>query len=281
MLRDLISPTALGAIVTPTVTISERIGSTGSRTAETPAGLLYNTGLPNPGMTRFLDEVLPLLAQYGAPIIVSLAASNPQDWSALAAALEDSPDVAALEANLCGLPQANGSTDSPTLQEYLVTAVRSIRRACSKSLLVKLPPDHFNTADLCRKAELEGADAIVTGQSLRAASMRWSGDQPSLRFGEEGGRYSGPAIKPISLLQAQLAAGASTLPIIAGGGIMTPQDAIDFFAAGADVIAVGTLCLVSPNAINTLNDEVAAILQKIPGDDFRALCLTKRPRAAG
>ncbi len=281
VLSDLISATALGAFVTPTITVDARIGTVGSRTAETVAGLLYNTGMPNPGISNFVCNVLPFLAQCTSNIVVSVAGSTAQEWGSLGSALDQVLEATALEANLTGLMPAESSTDSASLITFAAKAVGSLRKTFSRSLLIKLPSDHFHTAALCRVVENEGADAIVTGNSLRSAAIRWSGSEPSIRFGEQGGLYSGPAVKPVSLLQAQIAAASTRLPIIAGGGIMTPQDALDYYVAGADVVSLGTLCLVSPARVNTFADDVAELLLTIKGDGLSALCKVGRPPMSG
>ena len=51
----------LDAFVTKTVTPLPREGNAPERIAETEAGMLNSIGLANPGIDRFLDDVLPRL----------------------------------------------------------------------------------------------------------------------------------------------------------------------------------------------------------------------------
>ena len=60
------------------------------------------------------------------------------------------------------------------------------------------------------------------------------------------GGLSGPAIHPVAVKLVWDAATAVKIPIIGMGGIMTPADAIEFLAAGATAVAVGTANFIDP-----------------------------------
>lgn len=276
VLYDLIDPLALGAVVTPTVTVDARVGTQGSRTAETTGGLLYNTGLPNPGLADFCSGSLPSLARHGCPVIVSVAGSTESEWRQLGVTLNSTEHVSALEANVAALCPPHIYCDRPALVSFVASAVRVIRNSYDGTLLIKLPGDSYHIATLAEVATREGADALVVGHSARAAAVRWTG-KPTMRFGGEGGFISGPAIKPLNLLQTQLAAGATVVPLFGGGGIMTAQDAMEYFTAGADVVALGMICLVSPNAVNQFAHNLTAALEGVNVSSPGLLCQVKRP----
>ena len=61
------------------------------------------------------------------------------------------------------------------------------------------------------------------------------------------GGMSGPAIKPVAVRMVWQAAQAVKIPIIGMGGIMTAEDAVEFFLAGASAIAVGTANFCDPS----------------------------------
>ncbi|MDZ4181804.1 MAG: dihydroorotate dehydrogenase, partial [Candidatus Cloacimonadaceae bacterium] len=66
--------------------------------------------------------------------------------------------------------------------------------------------------------------------------------------------YSGTGIKPVALALTYKAAQAVKIPILAMGGIYTWQDALEFFYAGASMIALGTANFVNPLApVEVLN----------------------------
>jgi dihydroorotate dehydrogenase (NAD+) catalytic subunit len=60
------------------------------------------------------------------------------------------------------------------------------------------------------------------------------------------GGLSGPAIKPIALRMVYQVYQAVDVPILGGGGIMSPKDAIEFLLVGASAVSVGTGTFVNP-----------------------------------
>jgi dihydroorotate dehydrogenase (NAD+) catalytic subunit len=74
------------------------------------------------------------------------------------------------------------------------------------------------------------------------------------------GGLSGPAIKPIALLQVYRAAQVVKIPIIGMGGIVTATDAVEFFLAGASAVAVGTASFVNPDAAIGIAQGISAYL---------------------
>ena len=57
---------------------------------------------------------------------------------------------------------------------------------------------------------------------------------------------SGPLIRPLALAAVVEAAQVGALPIIGGGGIGSPADALDFLAAGASAVSVGSALWADP-----------------------------------
>lgn len=68
------------------------------------------------------------------------------------------------------------------------------------------------------------------------------------------GGLSGLAVKPIAVRMTHEVANTVKIPVIGMGGIVTGEDAIEFFLAGTSAVMVGTQNLVSPTAcIDVLN----------------------------
>jgi dihydroorotate dehydrogenase (NAD+) catalytic subunit len=63
---------------------------------------------------------------------------------------------------------------------------------------------------------------------------------------------SGPAIKPIALRMVYETARAVKIPILGLGGIITPEDAVEFLLAGATAVQVGTASYADPRATERL-----------------------------
>ena len=67
-------------------------------------------------------------------------------------------------------------------------------------------------------------------------------------LGNFSGGLSGPAIRPVAVYMVYQTAQRVRIPIIAMGGIMTAQDALEFILAGATMVAVGTANFINPRA---------------------------------
>ncbi len=250
-LHGLTSCEDLGGFITPTLTLHPRQGSRPPRTAEAAAGLMYATGLPNPGLHEFCTDILPLLRKKACPLVVSILGKNAEEWSTLAACLEETRAADALELNLTPLAllaENSGSPpDSTELRAHILQAVRAARKACGLPLLAKLPSGCIDAGEAAKAAEEAGADMIATGQAFPALAVR-SG---AMRFAGIAG-LCGPAIKPLALYQTWRAAQSVQIPVVAGGGIMSADDAREFFVAGARAAAVAAAVLIHPDAASTM-----------------------------
>jgi dihydroorotate dehydrogenase (NAD+) catalytic subunit len=71
---------------------------------------------------------------------------------------------------------------------------------------------------------------------------------------------SGPAIRPLAVHLAHQAARAVRIPVIGVGGIVSPEDALEFLVAGCAAVQVGTATFADPQAIARVHDGVAAHL---------------------
>jgi dihydroorotate dehydrogenase (NAD+) catalytic subunit len=77
-------------------------------------------------------------------------------------------------------------------------------------------------------------------------------------LGTAVGGYSGPALKPIALAAVFACYRATGLPIVGMGGVATGADALDFIAAGARSVALGTVLFTDPGAPTRVRLEVDA-----------------------
>ena len=101
-----------------------------------------------------------------------------------------------------------------------------------------------------------GADAVSMVSTFRAMAINVETRRP--RLSNVTGGLSGPAIKPIALRMVYETAKVVTIPIIGMGGIVTPEDAIEFLMAGATAVEVGTASLVDPRATERLANGLIA-----------------------
>ena len=90
---------ALGGVVTKTITVHPRPGNGPARIAETASGMLNSIGLENVGLARFRDEKLPRLRALDATVVCSVGGETPEELEALVGALGTQDGIGAFEVN--------------------------------------------------------------------------------------------------------------------------------------------------------------------------------------
>jgi dihydroorotate dehydrogenase (NAD+) catalytic subunit len=241
----------LDAFVTKTVTPEPRAGNHQVRIAETDHGMLNSIGLQNPGIDRFLDSVLPRLAELGIPIWTSVGGASPDEYARLCERLDGRDEVVAIELNLSCPNVASPEGDTAEI-------VAAARRATERPLYAKLSAAVPDLPAVARAAQDAGADGLSLVNTLRGLALEERTLRP--RLATALGGYSGPALKPVALAAVFACRRASALPIVGMGGVRTGRDALELLAAGATVVALGTVLFTDPNAPVRVRAELAAEL---------------------
>jgi dihydroorotate dehydrogenase (NAD+) catalytic subunit len=237
----------LDAFVTKTVTPEPRAGNQPVRIAETDHGMLNSIGLQNPGIDRFLDSVLPRLAELGVPIWISVGGASPEEYARMCERLDRRHAVVAIELNLSCPNVASPEGDAAEI-------VAAARAATDRPLYAKLSAAVPDLPAVARAAQGAGADGLSLVNTVRGLSL----DERTLRprLGPEVGGYSGPALKPIALAAVFACYRETGLPIVGMGGIATGADALEFLAAGAVGVALGTVLFADPDAPRRVRREL-------------------------
>jgi dihydroorotate dehydrogenase (NAD+) catalytic subunit len=241
----------LDAFVTKTVTPLPREGNEPIRIAETDVGMLNSIGLANPGIERFVTDMLPRLAELGIPVWVSVAGSSASEYADLCAALDREDDVATLELNV-SCPNVAAPEDEV---EAIVAAARGVT---SKPLYAKLSPALPDIGAVAAAAEKAGADGLSLVNTLRGLAIDELTLTPKLSTATGG--LSGPALRPVALAAVFTARAATRLPIVGMGGIENGRHALEFLAAGAHACALGTVLFADPYAPRRVREELTAEL---------------------
>jgi dihydroorotate dehydrogenase (NAD+) catalytic subunit len=257
------------AYVSKTITPEPRAGNPPPRLYETPAGMINSIGLPNKGLEGFLLEDLPHLAELPVPLIVSVMAPSREGFGHLIEGVGKRDEVAAIELNV-SCPNVESGLIVGEQAEETRGLLQKLRPLTSKPLIVKLTPNVADPAAVAAAAEAGGADAVALINTLRASARDPSTLQPWLGAGSGG--LSGPAIRALALDQVQRVAEAVSIPAIGMGGIESGSDAIEFLAAGATAIAVGTANFRNPMAAERVVLELAdELLARGIGGDLQRL----------
>lgn len=239
--------TSLGGISVKGLSLLPRPGNATPRIIETVGGMLNAIGLQNDGVENFINEKLPLLPWRETAIIANIYATSPDEFGELAARCNEVEGIAALEVNVsCPNVAAGGAAfgSSPELCAAATKAV--VENAPDKHVMVKLSPNVTDIAAIARSAEEAGADSISLINTVLGMAIDIKTKRPSLANAVGG--LSGPCIKPIALRCVWQAARAVNIPIVGLGGIVSPEDVLEFFLAGASAVQVGTANFMRPDA---------------------------------
>ncbi len=249
--EEIVSLEQIGAFVTKGISLEPMQGHPAPRIIQTAAGMLNAIGLQNIGVIEFIEKKLPPLSRYpSCKVIVNVFGYTVAEYKAVIERLNDADGIAAYELNVsCPNVHAGGmafGSDAGSL-EYLVNEVKNIAK---RPLMVKLSPNVTSIGSMARVCATSGADAVSLVNTFLAMSIDVETRKP--RLTNVTGGLSGPAIKPIAVRMVYEAARAVTIPIIGLGGIVTPEDAVEFMLAGATAVQVGTASYADPRATERL-----------------------------
>lgn len=245
---DFIDLKQVGAIISKGITPLPRAGNPGVRIAETPAGMLNCIGLENPGIEKFLSDVLPKVKEKApdTTFIVNFSAGSVEEFGMMAKKL-DVDGVDAIEVNIsCPNVKAEGLAFG-TDPEVAAEVTREVKASTSKPVIVKLSPNVTDIVKIAKAVEEAGADALALINTLTGMVIDTRTWKPLL--GNITGGMSGPALKPIALRMVWQVAKAVKIPILGLGGISTAEDAVEFLLAGATAVAIGAENFVHPDAV--------------------------------
>ena len=247
------------AFVSKTITIEPRQGNPPPRLWETPAGLINSIGLPNKGLSGYLEHDLPVLARLPVPLIVNVMGFTRDEVARLVEAVGGRDEVAALELNV-SCPNVESGLIMGADPRETAALLERVRPLTTKPLIVKLTPNATDPGAVARAAEAAGADAVSLVNTLRGMALHPETGEPWL--GGRTGGVSGPAVRAIALAQVADVASRIDIPVVGMGGVESGGDAHDLLKAGATAVAVGTASFRDPAAGSRIWQELTELLRK-------------------
>lgn len=258
--KDFLDLKQVGAIISKGLTPVPRAGNKGVRIAETPAGMLNCIGLENPGIDKFLTDILPQVRKEASEtaFIANFSAGTVEDYGMMAAKL-DVDGVDGVEVNISCPNVKEGGIVFGTDPQAAAAVTEAVKKNTSKPVIVKLSPNVTDITVMAKAVEEAGADAIALINTLTGMVIDTRSWKPLL--GNITGGMSGPALRPIAVRMVWQAAQAVRIPILGLGGITCGQDAIEFLLAGASAVAVGAENFVHPDAVVQVAADIDAYLE--------------------
>jgi dihydroorotate dehydrogenase (NAD+) catalytic subunit len=276
---DVVEIERLGAICCKGTTLRPRQGNRPPRVTETPGGMLNSIGLQNPGVDAVLERYAAKWAGWQVPVIVNVAGESIEDYVEVVRKLDLVPGIAGVELNISCPNVGKGGLQFAIDQDAAAAVTRAVRRATELPLIVKLSPNVADIRPIAAAIAEAGADALSAINTLSGMALRRDRSGPFL--GNTYGGLSGPAIKPIALRIVYEVAQVVRIPIVAIGGVTGLDDVLDFMAAGAVAVQVGTAIFADPTLPVRLAEELAAECARRSLASYRPLVGTALPPRPG
>ena len=268
-MTDYVDLNRLGAITIKGTTLEPRPGNLPPRMVETRSAVLGSVGLENPGVEAVLKDIVPKVAQYDSVLVVNIGGSSVEDYGEVAKRLNTSPDVDAIEINISCPNLKKGGLGFGTDPEMAGSVVKAVRQNTDKTVIAKLTPAVTDITVMAKAARDNGADALTLCNRYPGLANSTKTRKPIL--GNIQGGICGPSLKPLNMLHVWKASQAVDIPIIALGGIMNAEDAIEYILAGATGVSVGTGNLVDPKTTMKVVAGIEKYLEESEFDDIQEL----------
>lgn len=256
--EDFVDLKKLGGVMVKCMTLKPRKGNDGVRITETPSGMLNCIGLENPGVEKFLSEILPRIKNK-FNVIVNISGSSVEDYGELSKLL-DVEGIAAIELNISCPNVKDGGIIFGTDPKAAAAVTQAAKKFTSKPVIVKLSPNVTDITEIARAVEAAGADCLSLINTLMGMEINIETWKPTL--GNVTGGLSGGAIKPVALRMVYQVSQVVKIPIIGMGGIRSAEDAIEFFLAGAHAVAIGTANFLNPKVTMKIIDGLEKYLMR-------------------
>lgn len=258
--QDLVPLEELGGIIVKGTTLERREGNDYPRMAETASGMLNCVGLQNKGVDYFCENIYPKLKDIDTNFIVNVSGNSPENYAECAARIDSLDKIPAIELNISCPNVKDGGMAFGVTCEGAASVVKAVRKSYHKTLIVKLSPNVTNISDIARACEAEGADAVSLINTLMGMAIDIERRRPKLSIGTGG--LSGPAVKPVAVRMVHDVHKAVKIPVIGLGGIMTAEDAIEFFMAGATAVEIGTANFIDPTITLKIKNGITSWLER-------------------
>ncbi|MCP4346786.1 MAG: dihydroorotate dehydrogenase [Desulfobacterales bacterium] len=258
--ENLIDLNRLGAIVVKGLSLKPAKGNPPPRIVETPCGMLNAIGLENVGIDAFIKEKLPFLKKLSTPLFVNIYGKTTDEYAELAGRIDDTEGISGIEVNISCPNVKTGGIAFGVNPEAAYEVVGAVRKRTSKHMMVKLSPNVTDIAEIAKSVESAGADSLSLINTITGMAIDIETRRP--KIANITGGLSGPAIRPVALRMVWQAVQAVRIPVVGIGGIMKPDDALEFLIAGASAIQIGTANFINPRATIEIIEGIEEFLKK-------------------
>ena len=253
--NDFIDVSELGAVVTKAISLYPRAGNKHLRITETKAGMINSIGLENVGIEKFIEVKLPELTENKIEFVMNVAGSTLDEYVKVAKICDEN-NIKAIELNVSCPNVKAGCLEFGTDENSLYELVSAVRAVYNGFLIVKLTPNVTSIEKLGIAAQKAGANALSAINTLKGTSIKIDFIKGRFYKTIVQGGYSGIGIKPVAVGAVSRLVKAVDIPVIGMGGIETLDDVLEFFAAGAEAVQIGTANFTHPETAGKLVKEL-------------------------
>lgn len=247
-------PRCLGAVVVKSLTVEPRPGFAPPRVTllDEPGSMLNAIGVPNPGVESWARTILPEMRKRNVPVVASIWGVNAAEVIGAAEVLSLHRGPVAWEINL-SCPNTEGG-DAPVSHDPIAAAevCRAVRSLAPDEVGVwaKLSPDAPDVTEVAAACHRAGADAVTVSNTYPAASVQFARQH---HVGGGAGGMSGAVLRQhVRPLVDKITSKHPQLPVLACGGVLSSEIALDYLEAGAAAVQVGTASLYDPRACHRI-----------------------------
>lgn len=268
--NDFIDVSELGAVVTKAISLYPRAGNKHLRITETKAGMINSIGLENVGIEKFIEVKLPELTENNIEFVMNVAGSTLDEYVKVAKICDEN-NIKAIELNVSCPNVKAGCLEFGTDENSLYELVSAVRAVYNGFLIVKLTPNVTSIEKLGIAAQKAGANALSAINTLKGTSIKIDFIKGKFYKTIVQGGYSGIGIKPVAVGAVSRLVKAVDIPVIGMGGIETLEDVLEFFAAGAEAVQIGTANFTHPETAGKLVKELEDFITNNGFEDLNEL----------
>ena len=261
-MADAFDLNVLGGISLKGTTREARYGNPTPRIAEARCGMLNSVGLQNPGIEVLVREKVPALRKiYGGCIIANISGFSVDEYAYNCAMASECEGIDIVEVNVSCPNVHDGGMAFGTDPASAAAVMEAVKKACSKSVFVKLSPNVTDIVSIARACEDAGADGLTLVNTFLGMRIDIKTRRPVLA--NRVGGFSGPAIFPIALRMVWQVAHACKLPVMGCGGVASARDVVEMMMAGASAVQVGSENIRDPFACRRIIGELPAVMDEL------------------
>lgn len=261
-----------GGVTAKSLAIEPRTGHPNPTVISNEHYMINAVGLSGEGISHATDEFKKYKQMCpNNPLIVSIISKNLEGFAAVTqAANKTSADL--IEVNIsCPNVEDEFGRSFAAVAETAYKSTKLVKENTDLPVIIKISPNVTSIIEIAKAVEEAGADAINMGNTLGPGMVIDTHFRKPVLANKMGG-VSGPAMKPITVKNVWQIHQSTNLPIIATGGVLTGNDALEMILAGATLVGVGSgVYYRGIEIFQKINDEIKAYMEKEGVKDINEL----------